>query len=215
MMNKISQFINLRSIHGFIRGNREIVSLYSVVFLMFLIPSVLSPSFRGANNFTNIFNQIAPIGFVALGQTFVIITTGIDISVGSVISLTTAIVSSNLASRGLIPFVFAIELAILSAADAVSPIGDEPMWKTVYNGAAGIPAMMQAHEDAARERDAVAFRDEKTGGLRPLFGQKGYVETGLPKGPIFGRIEDQIRQGERDLEGWKPPQVSIPRYRVR
>lgn len=106
-------------------------------------------------------------------------------------------------------------VAVVIGADAIAPVGDEPMWKQISTGFAAIPDMMKAHEEDAAERAATAFTDRDKIGLKPIFGGKGYVETGLPKGPMFGRIEEQIRQGERDLEGWKPPQVSIPRYSVR
>lgn len=104
-------------------------------------------------------------------------------------------------------------VAVVIGADAIAPVGDEPMWKTAYNSLTTVRDTMQAYEDADRERDSAAFLDDK-GMLKPLFGGKGYVETGLPKGPMFGRIEEQIRQGERDMEGWSPPQVQVPKYRV-
>lgn len=105
-------------------------------------------------------------------------------------------------------------MAVVLGADAIAPIGKEPMWKTGYNSLASLRDTMQAHEDADRERDTAAVRDEKSFGLKPIFGGRSYVRTGLPSGPMFGRIEDQIRQGERDMEGWSPPQIQAPNYRV-
>ena len=43
---------------------------------------------RAVNNFLNIFQQSAALGFVSLGQTIVVLTGGIDLSVGAMISLT-------------------------------------------------------------------------------------------------------------------------------
>jgi len=51
------------------------------------------PSFLKADNLLNIANQIAVIAIVAIGMTMVIITGGIDLSVGSLIALSAVIAS--------------------------------------------------------------------------------------------------------------------------
>jgi ribose transport system permease protein len=50
-------------------------------------PSYRWPTFLLANNIRNVANQIAVIALVAIGMTMVIITAGIDLSVGSLIAL--------------------------------------------------------------------------------------------------------------------------------
>jgi len=52
-----------------------------------LVFSLLSPRFLTVSNWLNVLLQTATIGIVAIGQTFVIITAGIDLSVGSVVAL--------------------------------------------------------------------------------------------------------------------------------
>ena len=76
------------------KTKRELLALYVAVAIMYLIPAIVSEPFRGAQNMTNILNQMAPVGFVALGQTFPILTTGIDLSVGPVVSMTTALAAT-------------------------------------------------------------------------------------------------------------------------
>jgi len=49
------------------------------------------PNFLKADNLLNIANQIAVIAIVAIGMTFVIITAGIDLSVGSLIALSAVV----------------------------------------------------------------------------------------------------------------------------
>lgn len=49
------------------------------------------PNFFKANNLLNIANQIAVIAIIAIGMTFVIITAGIDLSVGSLIALSAVV----------------------------------------------------------------------------------------------------------------------------
>jgi len=47
--------------------------------------SLASPFSRRFQNAVNILNQVAVIGIVAVGMTFVILTSGIDLSVGSML----------------------------------------------------------------------------------------------------------------------------------
>src|SRR4051812_44578925 len=57
--------------------------------------SYVWPNFLKADNLLNIANQIAVIALIAIGMTMVIITGGIDLSVGSLIALS-AVVTSRL-----------------------------------------------------------------------------------------------------------------------
>lgn len=53
---------------------------------------IASPFFLTVNNLLNILDQVTILGILALGMTFVIITGGIDLSVGSVLALSMMIV---------------------------------------------------------------------------------------------------------------------------
>lgn len=53
--------------------------------------SIASPFFLKTANIINILNQVAVVGIVAVGMTFVIITAGIDLSVGSMLALVSLI----------------------------------------------------------------------------------------------------------------------------
>lgn len=120
--------------------NKEVISLYIFIFSILLISFILSPSFRSKQNIINILNQIPSLGFVAIGQTVVIITTGIDMSVGSVISLTNAIAASYMGYKtGSI--LVALCLIILSATIVglmngliISRLGIEPLIVTLAIG---------------------------------------------------------------------------------
>src|SRR3954451_21027849 len=54
---------------------------------------VSNPDFLGASNSINTFRQISMLGIFAIGIGFVIITGGIDLSVGSVVGLTGVIIA--------------------------------------------------------------------------------------------------------------------------
>lgn len=61
-------------------------ALYIVAAIMFVAMSLLSDDFLTARNIMNIIRQNAFVGMIAIGMTFVIITGGIDLSVGSLIA---------------------------------------------------------------------------------------------------------------------------------
>ena len=78
-------------------GQTAIVKFLSVNFMlivlvfMCVILSILSPHFFTFRNLMNIVLQSATMGIVAIGMSYVIITGGIDLSVGSVLALSAAI----------------------------------------------------------------------------------------------------------------------------
>jgi ribose/xylose/arabinose/galactoside ABC-type transport system permease subunit len=62
--------------------------------LLFAILSIQAPNFLGLQNLANVNSQITALLIVALGQLLVALTAGIDLSVGSVLSLTSALLVS-------------------------------------------------------------------------------------------------------------------------
>ncbi len=65
-------------------GDYGIIILF-VVILVFL--AVAAPNFLTLNNIVNVVRQSSIIGLIALGMTFIMITAGIDLSVGSIVGL--------------------------------------------------------------------------------------------------------------------------------
>lgn len=65
-------------------------ALISLVLIIVLI-SIISPEFRTYDNFLSLLRQSSINGFIAFGMTFVILTDAIDLSVGSVLALSTAL----------------------------------------------------------------------------------------------------------------------------
>lgn len=67
-----------------------IIKKYNLLFLLFffiIVASIMSPRFFTLQNFFNLLQQSAIVGIVAVGMTFVILTGGIDLSVGSNLGL--------------------------------------------------------------------------------------------------------------------------------
>ncbi|WP_300712018.1 ribose ABC transporter permease [uncultured Brachyspira sp.] len=61
------------------------------LFLLVIIISIISPDFRTVNNFLSLLRQSAINGLIAFSMTSIILTGGIDLSVGSVLALTSII----------------------------------------------------------------------------------------------------------------------------
>src|ERR1700685_4044392 len=69
------------------------LTLLGLLMIMWLALSIETTTFWTANNIANLLRQTAFIAILAIGQTFVIITGGIDLSVGAVEGFTSMIVA--------------------------------------------------------------------------------------------------------------------------
>src|SRR3712207_5833769 len=69
----------------FLTGTGPILAAW---LLLCVVLALIAPNFLEFDNFTQIVVQSAVIGIAAVGMTFVIITAGIDLSVGSIVALT-------------------------------------------------------------------------------------------------------------------------------
>lgn len=58
-----------------------------ILIVIGIIASILSPNFLSLVNISNVIKQVAIAGIIACGMTFVILTGGIDLSVGSIVGL--------------------------------------------------------------------------------------------------------------------------------
>ena len=69
------------------RDNPKIVVIFLLLVGLFILTSALQPSFRTQGNLTNVMRWIGLYGIISIGVSFVIITGGIDLSIGSLIAL--------------------------------------------------------------------------------------------------------------------------------
>lgn len=82
-----------------LRRSRSALALLGIVFLAILISPTASDGsriFLQPGNLTDILRQISLIGIMALAMTFVILTGGIDLSVGSILALSTTLTAMAL-----------------------------------------------------------------------------------------------------------------------
>jgi ribose transport system permease protein len=87
------------------------LTLLALLVLLWVILSVSTSSFASANNISNLLRQGSMIAILAVGQTFVIITGGIDLSVGAVVGFAT-VIAAMLINAG-VPVFLAILITLL------------------------------------------------------------------------------------------------------
>jgi ribose/xylose/arabinose/galactoside ABC-type transport system permease subunit len=76
-------------------------STSAIFIVLVIVASVISPDFFGARNIENVLRQVASTGIIAMGMLLVILTGGIDLSVGSVAALGSILCASLLGSMSL------------------------------------------------------------------------------------------------------------------
>ena len=75
------------------------LTLLGLLLLLWLVLAISSPDFATFGNFTNLMRQASLWTIIAIGQTFVIITAGIDLSVGAVVGLSSTVVAMLLVAH--------------------------------------------------------------------------------------------------------------------
>ena len=79
---------------GRMRDLKLYVPVYAVVLLVYVYAGFMSNNFFTWNNNVNLFGRVAPLILAGLAQTFVILTGGIDLSIGSMISVANVLAAS-------------------------------------------------------------------------------------------------------------------------
>ncbi len=90
----------------FVRGNGILLAFI----LLIIVGALRSEHFLTAENFANVARQASIAGIAGIGMTFVILTAGIDLSVGSILGIVAIVYASILA--GGVPWPLAILLAL-------------------------------------------------------------------------------------------------------
>jgi ribose/xylose/arabinose/galactoside ABC-type transport system permease subunit len=95
---------------------RQLLSKYGLLGFLIanaLVVSILSPAFLKPENIANVLTQAAPLGIVVLGQTFVLLVGGVDLSVASVMA-TSAVIATGFAvtDNRMVPVIFATTIAL-------------------------------------------------------------------------------------------------------
>jgi len=126
-----------RKAHFSVAANLERLASTAVAIALFTVFAATADVFATSNNVRNILVQITVVGVVAAGQTVVMLSGGLDLSVGSVVLLSEVVVA-DLAVRNGMPVAIAI-IAALAAGGLVGllngmlivMIGIEPILVTL------------------------------------------------------------------------------------
>lgn len=89
---------------------QDMGALIALILLVVVI-GIISPEFRTVDNFLSLLRQSSINGFIAFGMTCVILTDAIDLSVGSVLALSTALCAA--AIKGGMPVALAMLMALI------------------------------------------------------------------------------------------------------
>ncbi|MCL1795329.1 MAG: ABC transporter permease [Clostridia bacterium] len=96
-----------------IRGMGQVISVSVALALMWLVFTLINPAFSSQRNVTSLLRQVAPILIIGIGQSFCLITAGIDLSIGSVAGMS-SMLSATLMTRYGIDAISAMLITILS-----------------------------------------------------------------------------------------------------
>jgi len=100
---------------GLITALRGLLARFGIFLLppaLLLLGGAISPAFLGASNVSNLLLQIAPLGIVAIGQCFVMIVRGLDLSVASMMATAAVIATGFSGSNGDVASIVAAVLAM-------------------------------------------------------------------------------------------------------
>ena len=159
----------------------NILARYAIILALVLLVIVFwssSDTFFTENNIFNIFKQVAVVGIVSVGMTMVLLTGGIDLSVGSTIGVA-CVLTATLLLAGV-----NVILSIIITLIACTAIG---MLNGFFINVLKIPPLITTLGMMTSLRGAAYLI---TGGL-PIFGFESDILV-LGKGMIFGVIPVQM-----------------------
>lgn len=118
-----------------LQNKLSIILLFSIILLLAIL-SLTVKNFASVNNFRNILVQVAPIGIMTFGVTYVMITGGIDISLPSIMATSSVISADYIAKSnniflGTILFFFVAGLLGLINGTAVAYLRMVPLVVTL------------------------------------------------------------------------------------
>jgi ribose transport system permease protein len=118
-------------------GSRPVLVAYGVALAIFFVATLLAPNFDSMNNISNLLLLTSLAGLAALGQTFVVLGGGLDLSIPWVMT-SSAIVISRVADGNDSVLVWAVPLVLLMSAVAglingigVTKLGVSPIVMTL------------------------------------------------------------------------------------
>lgn len=95
-----------------IRGMGQVLTVTVGLIILCIVFGVLNPNFFSGRNAGNLLRQIAPVLLIGIGQSYVLITGNIDLSIGSVVGMS-CMVAATLMTKGMNPWMAVLVTLIL------------------------------------------------------------------------------------------------------
>lgn len=95
--------------------NDKFLAEYAIIIIfvvLFIIMAIFAPNFLTFRNMTNVLRQVAIVGICAVGMTFVMLTGGIDLSVGAILGVS-GVLTAILMVNGVHPVIASLISLIL------------------------------------------------------------------------------------------------------
>ena len=105
----------LQMIRGFLHTYNTAIPIFVLLFSIFVFAFTSDGRFFTANNLSIVFQQVTVIGIIAIAQTIVILTAGIDLSIGAIMVLS-SIVMGKLAVHTGLPVPIAVIVGFIAGA---------------------------------------------------------------------------------------------------
>ena len=96
-------------------GMRQVVTVFIGLIVLCIAFGIINPLFFSSRNLSNLLRQIAPIVLIGIGQSFVLITGNIDLSIGSIVGMST-MMSAAMMTKGMNPWMATLLTLIASLA---------------------------------------------------------------------------------------------------
>ncbi|MBQ7047242.1 MAG: ABC transporter permease [Oscillospiraceae bacterium] len=93
------------------RGMGQVISVFAALVVMVIVFGVINPLFFSSSNITNLLRQVAPILIIGIGQSFVLISAGIDLSIGSVAGMSCMLCATLMTRLNMNP-IFAVIITL-------------------------------------------------------------------------------------------------------
>ncbi|HYE83412.1 MAG TPA: ABC transporter permease [Clostridia bacterium] len=87
-----------------VRGMGQVISVSVALVIMTIVFGIINPLFFSPDNITNLLRQVVPIMIIGMGQSFVLITGGIDLSIGSVAGMSCMLSATLMTAGGMDPW---------------------------------------------------------------------------------------------------------------
>lgn len=162
----------------YLEEHKTIFGVYFILILLVVVSSLVSDTFLTQRNITNVLRQAVAIGLVSIGQTFVILTAGIDLSVGSVISLTSCLTAGTMLGRD--PLVIPVVALVIALALFVGFINGLVIVKTGIS-----PLIVTLGTMSIVQGVVLVYTDAAYGEVAPSFYFLAWGEIGIIPFPIF------------------------------